>query len=178
MTSINSTRVKAPEFLSSALPQTHHESNDEPFLKSSAFAQERKASECGAVEDNVNGSSSSLEMLLRSGQKKKRVEKKRRTQVKPFQARLKECRVVCERIEDVNRSLVGMGESQVGSDSPSQMSEFCEHCGLTFISRDDLNLHVPVCREKLWVHDVSLHAPDDFDFLDESEASASRLSEQ
>ena len=62
--------------------------------------------------------------------------------------------------------------------SPSQMSEFCEHCGLTFLSRDDLNLHVPVCREKLWVHDVSLHAPDDFDFLDESEASASRLSEQ
>ena len=54
MTSINSTRVKAPEFLSSALPQTQHESNDESFLKSSAFVQERKASECGAVEDNVN----------------------------------------------------------------------------------------------------------------------------
>ena len=167
MATNNCTRVKAPDFSSLTSPSTQSESYDGVFLNSCVLSQEQKVSEFGRVGDPVNDSGNSIMMSVLQDEKEKR-SSRIISQQTPF--KLKECRVVCKRLEDVEFSVVedDSGSSQVtGSHSlsSSPFEEFCQHCALIFDSAEDLRLHIPECREKLWVNDVSLHAPSDLDFL-------------
>ena len=143
MTTNYSTRVKAPDILSSTSPSSQFESNDEVPLKSCTSMQERGVSENGLVEDSVDDCGNSFKMV--KGRKGKR---KRRH--KSF--KLKECRVVCKRLEECELPRIEQDDNKVepitepATIITSMGDDFCYKCGLILPSRAELVIHLQVCK--------------------------------